>query len=186
MTDPVEHVCTALDALGISYEFYSHPPVFTSEEAAEHWADIPATRVKNLFLRNKKGDRHYLVILEVGKEANLKYLVKVIGDDRLSFASPERLMASLGVTPGSVSPFGLLNDAGGTVTVIVDDDLHRAERLIFHPNVNTASLTIGRADFERFLASRTNPVRWIRVQNPASGDNGRTLTADRAPRNPEP
>jgi len=179
MADPVEYVCSALDALGISYEHYSHPPVFTSEEAAEHWAEIPATRVKNLFLRNKKGDRHYLVILEVGKEANLKHLVKVIGDDRLSFASPERLMTYLGLTPGSVSPFGLLNDARQRVTVIVDDDLRRADRLIFHPNINTASLTISLADFERFLASRGNPVRWIRVQNPVSGDNDRTL-------NPEP
>jgi Ala-tRNA(Pro) deacylase len=161
--DAVDRVCAALDALAISYERYFHPPVFTSEEAADHWADIPATRVKNLFLRNKKGDRHYLVILEVGKEADLRHLVKVIGDDRLSFGSPERLMTHLGLTPGSVSPFGLLNDASGAVIVIVDDDLRRAERLIFHPNINTASLTISEADFERFLASRGNVVRWLRV-----------------------
>ena len=163
MSDPVEQVCSALDALGISYQRYSHPPVFTAEDAAEHWAPIPATSVKNLFLRNKKGDRHYLVILEIDKEANLKHLVKLIGDDRLSFGSPERLMANLGLTPGSVSPFGLLNDASRAVIVIVDEDLRRAERLIFHPNINTASLAISREDFERFMASRGNTVRWIRV-----------------------
>jgi len=163
MADSVAQVRSALDALGIACEFYSHPPVFTSAEAAEHWAGIPATPVKNLFLRNKKGDRHYLVILEIGKEADLRHLVRAIGDDRLSFGSPERLKANLGLTPGSVSPFGLLNDARAAVIVVVDEDLRRAERLIFHPNINTASLTISLADFERFLASRGNPIRWIRV-----------------------
>jgi len=161
--DPVEQVCRALDAMGISYEHYTHPPVFTSDEATEHWADIPATRVKNLFLRNKKGNRHYLVILEIGKQADLRHLVKIIGDDRLSFGSPERLMSAMGLTPGSVSPFGLLNDPAHAVHVIVDEDLRRTERLIFHPNINTASLTITVADFERFLAARENHVRWIRV-----------------------
>jgi Ala-tRNA(Pro) deacylase len=163
MEDPIPAVVAALDALIIPYQLYCHPPVFTGEEAALQWADIPGTRVKNLFLRNKKGDRHYLVILGIEKEANLRDLVRVIGDDRLSFGSPERLMQQLGLTPGSVSPFGLLNDARGHVTVIVDEELRRAERLIFHPNINTASVTIAVADFERFLASRSNRVRWVRV-----------------------
>ena len=163
MPDPIEQVRCALDAMGIGYEHYTHPPVFTAEEAAEHWAGIAATRVKNLFLRNKKGNRHYLVILEIGKQADLRHLVKIIGDDRLSFGSPERLMSTMGLTPGSVSPFGLLNDASHAVRVIVDEDLRHAERLIFHPNINTASLTISVADFERFLAARENQVRWIEV-----------------------
>ena len=161
--DPVEQVCRALVAMGISYEHYTHPPVFTSDEATEHWADIPATRVKNLFLRHKKGNRHYLVILEIGKQADLRHLVKIIGDDRLSFGSPERLMSAMGLTPGSVSPFGLLNDPAHAVHVIVDEDLRRVQRLIFHPNINTASLTISVADFERFLAARGNQVRWIKI-----------------------
>jgi Ala-tRNA(Pro) deacylase len=160
MSDP-RKVYEVLDGMGIAYEKYEHPPVFTGDEAAEHWAPIPATRVKNLFLRNKKGDRHYLVILEIGKQADLRQLVKVIGDDRLSFGSADRLMAQLGVTPGSVSPFGLLHDASAELQVIVDQDLRRAERLIFHPNVNTASVTISIADFERFLATRPNKVRWL-------------------------
>ena len=161
--DPAVPVYATLDALGITYEKYTHPPVFTSEEADEHWAPIPATRVKNLFLRNKRGDRHYLVILEVSKQADLRKLVKIVGDDRLSFGSPERLMATLGVTPGSVSPFGLIHDAGHSVRVIVDVDLRGAERLIFHPNINTLSVAISGADFERFLSSRGNPVTWVRV-----------------------
>lgn len=163
MSEEQSKVFAALDALGITYTTHTHPPVFTADEAAEHWAGIPATRVKNLFLRNKKGDRHYLVILEVGKQADLRQLVKVIGDDRLSFGSPERLMARLGLTPGSVSPFGLINDSSHSVQVIIDLDLRSAEHLIFHPNVNTASLTVSFADFERFLAARGNVVRYIRV-----------------------
>ena len=163
MSDEQSKVFAALDALGITYTTHTHPPVFTAGEAAGHWSGIDATRVKNLFLRNKKGDRHYLVILDVGKQADLRQLVKVIGDDRLSFGSPERLMARLGLTPGSVSPFGLINDASKSVQVIIDADLRNAERLIFHPNVNTASLAVSFADFERFLASRGNVVRYIRV-----------------------
>jgi Ala-tRNA(Pro) deacylase len=158
-----QQVYRALDALGVDYSRHEHPPVFTAEEAAVHWAGIPGVRVKNLFLRNKKGDRHYLVILPIEKAADLRTLVKVVGDDRLSFGSPERLMARLGLTPGSVSPFGLLNDAAGSVAVIVDQDLRTADRLIFHPNINTASVSIARADFERFLAARPNVVRWLRL-----------------------
>src|SRR5262245_29125927 len=123
-----QRVYEALDALGIDYTRHDHPAVFTADEAAVHWAGIPAARVKNLFLRNKKGDRHYLVILPIEKAADLRALVKVVGDDRLCFGSPERLMARLGLTPGSVSPFGLLNDADGTVAVILDQAPRTAER----------------------------------------------------------
>ena len=162
-TDPAVKVYSTLEAMGIPYAVFEHPAVFTSEEADEHWAPIDGARVKNLFLRNKKGDRHYLVILEVGKKADLREIVKIVGDDRLSFGSPERLMACLGVTPGSVSPFGLIHDAQHQVRVIVDADLRERERLIFHPNINTRSITVSCRDFERFLAATGNPVRWVRI-----------------------
>lgn len=162
--DPAVPVYATLAALGISHERYTHPPVFTSADVAEHWAGIEGTKVKNLFLRNKKGDRHYLVILEVAKKADLRHIVRVVGDDRLSFGSPDRLMAHLGVTPGSVSPFGLIHDTTRSVRVIVDVDLRSAARLIFHPNINTASVAISGADLERFLASRGNPVRWVHLE----------------------
>jgi Ala-tRNA(Pro) deacylase len=158
-----QKVYAALDALGIAYQTITHPPVFTAEEAAEHWRDLHGARVKNLFLRNKKGDRHYLVILPIDKQADLRQLVKAIGDDRLSFGSADRLHARLGLTPGSVSPFGLINDSNHIVRVIVDADLRTVERLIFHPNDNRASVSISFADFERFLAWRGNAVRWLRV-----------------------
>jgi len=158
-----EPIFAALQALGIDYELFEHPPVHTADEAAVHWKPIDGAAVKNLFLRNKKGDRHYLVILGIEKQADLRHLVKVIGDDRLSFGSPERLQKYLGVTPGSVSPLGLIHDTSRAVRVIVDADLREAGRLIFHPNDNTASLTISGSDFVKFLESRGNAVRWLSV-----------------------
>ena len=161
--DPATAVYAALDALGISYERHEHPAVFNAEDASKYWNPIPGTQCKNLFLRNKKGDRHYLVVLEISKRADLKDLVKLVNDDRLSFGSPERLNAALGLTPGSVSPFGLLNDADGSVRVLLDRDLRGADRLIFHPNINTASVVVSWADLERFLATRSNAVRVVAI-----------------------
>lgn len=162
MSNP-QVVYETLDGMGIQYEKYEHPPVFTGEDAAAHWGSIKGTQVKNLFLRNKKGNRQYLVILEISKQADLRELVKTIGDDRFSFGSPERLMETFGVTPGSVSPFGLLHQGATDVRVIIDQDLRSADKLIFHPNLNTASLTLSVGDFERYLATRPNVVRWLKL-----------------------
>jgi Ala-tRNA(Pro) deacylase len=161
--DPAASVYAALDGLGVAYERFEHPPVFSAEDASRHWDPIPGVQCKNLFLRNKKGDRHYLVVLEIAKRADLKEIVKLVGDDRLSFGSPDRLMAKLGLTPGSVSPFGLINDADGSVRVLIDQDLKDAARLIFHPNINTASVVLSWADLERFLATRRNSVRLVGI-----------------------
>ena len=156
-------VLSALDALGITYESYEHPPVFNTEDVEKHWRGIPGTPVKNLFLRNKKGNHHYLVIVGVDKRVDLKDLVKVIGDDRLSFGSAERLMEKLGLTPGSVSPFGLIHPGSRDVEVIIDAPLRGAEKLLFHPNINTATLTISFPDLERFLVTRGNLVRYLHI-----------------------
>ena len=159
--DPAPAVYAALDALGISYERHEHPAVFNAEDASKFWDPIPGVQCKNLFLRNKKGDRHYLVVVEINKRVDLKDLVRTVADDRLSFGSAERLMAELGLTPGSVSPFGLINDADGSVRVLIDKDLKGADRLIFHPNINTASVVVSWDDLERFLATRANRVSVI-------------------------
>jgi Ala-tRNA(Pro) deacylase len=161
--DPAPAVYAALDALGIPYLRFEHPPVFTAEDASRHWDRLPGVQCKNLFLRNKKGDRHYLVILEISKKADLKALVRLVDDDRLSFGSAERLMAELGLTAGSVSPFGLLNDPDGSVAVLIDEDLRGADALIFHPNINTASVIVSWDGLDRFLRSRTNAVRSVKV-----------------------
>jgi Ala-tRNA(Pro) deacylase len=154
-------VARRLAALGILYERHEHPPVATVEEAAQHWRGIDAAHCKNLFLRNQKGDRHYLVILVHSKRANLRAVADQIGDGKLSFASPDRLMGHLGVTPGSVSPFGLIHDPERRVRVFLDRDLESARRISFHPNVNTATLTLAFEDFRRFLADCGHAVRFI-------------------------
>lgn len=152
-----------LAELGIAYERHEHPPVPTVEVAERYWSGIEATHCKNLFLRNQKGNRHYLVILEHSKKADLRAVADQIGDGKLSFASPERLAKYLGLTPGSVSPFGLINDREHVVRVVLDRDLKSAARLSFHPNINTRTLVVSSADFERFLAACGNVVTYVTV-----------------------
>lgn len=154
-------VLEVLQILGISYLRYEHPPVFTVEQAEVHWQGISGGHCKNLFLRNKKGNHHYLVILEASKNADLRTLTNKLCEDRLSFGSPERLKRHLGLEPGAVSPFGLINDRGKDVVVVIDEDLKKEERLNFHPNVNTATLNLAFSDFEKFLAWTGNSIRYL-------------------------
>ena len=158
-----QQVYQRLAELGIVYERFEHPPVPTVEEAERYWVGVDATHCKNLFLRNQKGNRHYLVILMHSKKADLRAVADQIGDGKLSFASPERLMTHLGVTPGSVSPFGLLNDRGHAVRVVLDRDLKAAQRLGFHPNINTRTLVVSGADFQKFLTACGNSVQYVSV-----------------------
>ena len=156
-------VAARLAELGIAFKRHAHPPVATVAEAVQHWGDIDATHCKNLFLRNQKGNRHYLVVLLHAKRADLRAVADQIGDGKLSFASPERLMQYLGVTPGSVSPMGLIHDRDHHVRVAIDRDLKTAGRVSCHPNINTATLTLARVDFERFLADCGNRVTYVTV-----------------------
>jgi Ala-tRNA(Pro) deacylase len=163
MSERQQPVIDCLQALGIAFERIDHPPVATVAEAELHWAGIDAAHCKNLFLRNQKGDRHYLVILIHSKRADLRQLADQIGDGKLSFGSPERLLKYLGVTPGAVSPFGLLNDADRQVRVFIDHDLKEAARVTFHPNDNTATLVLAFADFEKFLRHVGHKVRFMAI-----------------------
>src|SRR3954469_15710337 len=163
MTPQETAVVARLTELGVAFSSHHHPPVATVEEASAHWSGIEATHCKNLFLRNQKGDRHYLVVLVATKRADLRAVAEQIGDGKLSFASPERLMAHLGVTPGSVSPFGLINDRDHTVRVVLDRDFQTATRLAFHPNINTLTFTVTVADFKKFLESCGNAVQHVTV-----------------------
>jgi Ala-tRNA(Pro) deacylase len=154
-------VYDALARLGIEYEVHEHAPVFTVEEALVQWASIDAAHCKNLFLRNKKGNRHYLVVALHTTPVDLRTLAARVGDDRLSFGSADRLARYLGLTPGSVSPFGLLNDTAHHVRVIVDASLRQASRIGVHPNVNTATIVLSERDLERFLDWTGNPVQFL-------------------------
>jgi len=160
-TDAEHEVLIYLEAMGIPYVRHEHPPVATVAEAEQYWTGLQGAHCKNLFLRNNKGSRHYLVIAEASRRVDLKALTRTLGEDRLSFASAERLKRYLGLEAGSVSPFGLIYDKGKDVWVVVDAGLKAAEYVNFHPNVNTATLEISFGDFERFLARCGNRVEYV-------------------------
>jgi len=163
MPSEEEPVVERLRELGIEFTRHEHPPVATVAEAEAHWADIDATHCKNLFLRNQKGSRHYLVILPAAKQADLRAVAAQVGDGKLSFASPERLKTYLGVTPGSVSPFGLIHDRDRHVRVVLDRDLKSASRISFHPNINTVTFTLLYRDFQKFLDRCGNIVQYVTI-----------------------
>jgi Ala-tRNA(Pro) deacylase len=152
-----------LEDLGIDFEYHEHPAVATVEEASKYWAGIDSTHCKNIFLRNHKGDKHYLVILEYRNTVNIHDLEKLLKQGKLSFASPQRMMKYLGLEPGSVSPFGLIHDSTKHVHLFLDDNLKKAERLSFHPNLNTASLIIKYTDFIRYLEWKGNSYEFIKL-----------------------
>ena len=139
------------EKLNIGFEYHEHPPLATIEDAKIHWKDYNSGRCKNIFFRNHKGDRHYLVILEHLRQLDIKDLEKRLRQGKLTFASDNRLKKYLGVEPGSVSPFGLINDKEKHVHLFIDETLKDYDRLAFHPNVNTASLVISKDDFLKFL-----------------------------------
>ena len=150
-----------LRALGITFTRHEHPAVATVAEAEQHWAGIDALHCKNLFLRNQKGSRHFLVVLAITRRGDLAAIGDLFGERKLGFASPERLLAHLGLTPGSVSPFGLINDREHRVEVAIDVAVRDAARVAFHPNVNTATLVLSGEDFKRYLAAVGHEVQWI-------------------------
>jgi Ala-tRNA(Pro) deacylase len=150
-----------LEALHIPFIKIDHPAVFTVEEASKVKMKIDAGECKNLFLRNRKGDAHYLFVVESTRPVDLKKLAAHLGEKSLSFASPERLMQHLAVTPGSVSPFALINDTDHVVRVLIDSGLFQHEKIGFHPNINTATLIVSRDDFKKFLDSLGNSLAFL-------------------------
>ena len=149
--------------LSIQFEYHEHPPLATIEEAIIHWKDYNSGRCKNIFFRNHKGDRHYLVILEHLRQLNIHDLEKRLKQGKLTFASDKRLMKYLGLEPGSVSPFGLINDKERHVHLFIDEKLKESDRLAFHPNVNTASIVISKMDFLKFLEYTGNKYEFIKL-----------------------
>ena len=166
-----------LEEHGIGYELYTHPPLPTVKAALEYWKDVDATHCKNLFFRNHKGNRHYLVVLECHKEMDIHALEHKLRQGKLSFASEERMERCLGLKPGSVSPLGLINDIGVAATanpkelyenghrvkLFLDKDLKTAEKLSFHPCENTSGAVIGNADFMRFLEIWGGEYEWLDI-----------------------
>ncbi|MBI2008111.1 prolyl-tRNA synthetase associated domain-containing protein [Candidatus Amesbacteria bacterium] len=149
----MKNVYQILDSLGVKYVKHEHPAVFTCQEADKYWVNTAAAHTKNLFLKTEKPPhKYFLYILECKKRADLKSLSQSLSIGRLTFAKDYELMTILGLTPGSVSPFGLINDKSHQVQVLIDLSLKDWKILLFHPNTNTVTLEISSDDFTKFLS----------------------------------
>lgn len=149
-----------LDRLGIGVTTAEHLPLFTVEESRKLRGDIAGGHTKNLFLKDKKGAL-FLLVADEDAAIDMKTLYQKIGSARLSFGRPELLAEKLGVAPGSVTPFGLINDKAGDVAVLLEAGLMRHEMLNFHPLENIATTTIGRGDFLTFLRASGHEPRIV-------------------------
>lgn len=157
-------VYAILDELNIQYKIYRHKAVYTVDEAEKYVdASMEGSRCKNLFLRNQKGDKHYIVITDHSKKVDLKELSKRLNEKRMSFASEKRLDKYLGLFPGAVSPFGIINDKNKDVIVVIDEELKDEDKINFHPNINTETVTLLFKDFQRFLDWAGNIKVYVKI-----------------------
>lgn len=158
-----QQVYDYLEKLGINFDYYEHPEAPTIEIAAQYYRGEGTVLCKNLFFRNHKGNRHYLVIFQCDQHLAIHDLEQRLHQGKLSFASEQRMERYLGLRPGSVSPFGLLNDREHHVYVFLDEALKGYTHLSFHPNDNRASLNIKFEDFVRYMDATGNGYEWIRL-----------------------
>lgn len=160
-------LATFLAAHGIDIPCHAHPPVMTVAESERLVPPLPGAKTKNLFLRDRKGARHFLATVPHAMAVDLDELGAALGAGRLSFASPDRLLRHLGITPGSVSLLALINDSGHTVEFVIDRTLWDAAAVLAHPLRNDATMVVAHPDLERFLAATGHVPRVIDV--PAAG-----------------
>lgn len=156
-----EKVFARLEELGVSYEVTEHPAVFTIGEMDALGLTAKGEVCKNLFLRDAKGRRHFLVVVPGEARAALRALAAQLESSKLSFASAERLEKYLGLKQGEVTPLGVLNDADAAVEVVFDRGLERFPCLGVHPNDNTATVWLSLADILRVVEGNGNEIRWV-------------------------
>ena len=152
MSATTDDLFARLDQLGIAYETHEHPAVHTVEEAREHCGHLPGCHNKNLFVKDKK-DRIWLIVARDDAPIRLGDLEKRLGAKRLSFCKPELLMAVLGVVPGAVTPFGLINDKECRVSVILDQTMMAADLVNYHPLSNGKTTALKPGDLLLFIES---------------------------------
>jgi Ala-tRNA(Pro) deacylase len=157
-----EQLLARLGELGITSRTVDHDAVFTVEEAKALRGELPGGHIKNLFLRNKKEDM-WLVVVEEDKRIDLKALGELLGAGKLSFGSPDRLMTYLGVLPGAVTPFSIINDTQRKVTVVLDQDLLEKDPVNCHPLVNTKTTSLASQDLLRFLETEGHKPQILRL-----------------------
>ncbi len=142
---------TLLTQLGVGFDSYQHPPLHTCDDADQLMVDRPGTRLKNLFLRDNYGRRHFLLLTRHDRNLDLKRLTRDLGVSRLGFASGERLNKYLGVNPGSVSLLALINDTERQVELLVDQAIWNGQQFHCHPLINTETLVIDKDHLLKFL-----------------------------------
>ena len=152
---------TFLEEKGIQHEWVEHKAVFTIDEMEELGLESMDEIAKNLFLRDQKGKRHFLVVIKADKQVDLKKFGEVFGVGKLSFASEERLEKYLGLKKGSVSPLGILNDENCAVEVYFDEDFCKMEKIGVHPNENTASVYLSTEDLLNIIRDHGNPLELV-------------------------
>ena len=156
-----QQVYDYLEQQGIGFDYYEHPEAPTIEIASQFYRGEGTVLCKNLFFRNHKGNKHYLVIMDARHNMDIHEIEHQLHQGKLSFASPERMMRYLGVKPGSVSLFTLVNDANHEVILFIDRKLLDAPKVSFHPNDNTASLVISNSDMLKFIESIGNRYEFM-------------------------
>ncbi len=156
-------VYAALDALGISYARVEHPAAMTMADCDEIDRDMDAQHCKNLFLCNRQETEFFLLLLAGEKKFRTAQVSAQIGKPRLSFSSPERLGEILGLTPGAVTPMGLINDSDRRVRVLIDRDVISCPRVVVHPNVNTASIVLETKELLRFIESFGYEITYVDI-----------------------
>ena len=170
-----EKVLRYLEEHAIPFTTYNHPEGKTIEEAKRWWHDDGSVHCKNIFMRNHKGNQHYLICFPCDDDLaihDIEHWLKDIlvsqgkkAPGKLSFASPERMMRYLGLEPGSVSPFGLINDTEHHVILFLDSRLKDASSLSFHPNDCRGTVVISQEAFQQYLAYVGNTVEYINTQS---------------------
>ena len=161
------NLIATLDSLGIPYEHHEHAPVFTCDEAYAALPGHDSVQTKNIFLRDKRGRRHILLVTTCEKAVDIKEFTAQAAADRLSFGSPERLMKYLGVMPGSVTVLGLLFDEAHGVELYIDREVWNSPRWRCHPLVNTETLILDRPDLERFFTHTGHVPRVVDLKTRA-------------------
>lgn len=159
----IDKVLDYLNENNYKYSWYTHPEAPTIDIARQYWKKDGSKHCKNLFFRNHKGNRHYLVVLDCERDLDIHDLEKRLHQGKLSFASPQRMEKYLGLQPGSVSPFGLINDVENHVYLFMDKNLLEQEALSFHPNDNRATVVIEVEEFMRYLNAVGNGFEFIEL-----------------------
>lgn len=161
--DRIDKVLCYLREHGIEHTWYTHEEAPTIEIARTQWHNDGSKHCKNLFFRNHKGNRHYLVILDCERDLDIHDLEHRLHQGKLSFASPQRMERYLGLQPGSVSPFGLINDTENHVHMFIDSNLRNQASLSFHPNDNRATVVVAYDEFMKYMQGVGNSFEFIEM-----------------------